>query len=293
MLSASRTMVSTSEQMCVSTALAMFHGFNIQWLSNDLANRCTPMWNDKKYNSIPVGYVPLAHRTQAATRCEHQWRPVKWGHQVNKFGQISSLGYQMSLAGSGVRALHSGGGVGFRGGLHGEVQCITGNGHTGPHWTEWPADTCENITFPQLCWRVVITVFSFKATFASLKMRSQADKHFQTKSELKTWTLYTHSFSLCWKYETNFGSSVTRLNVVGNQLGSVSRVELYLLPMLELTTLRATTARASFTVRNISLGNWLTKQFGRFSLKDLKWNIGTLQSLKWLMTTKTLGIERL
>ena len=52
---------------------------------------------------------------------------------MNKIGQISSLGYQMSLAGSGVRALHSGGGVGFRGGLHGEVQCITGNGHTGPH----------------------------------------------------------------------------------------------------------------------------------------------------------------
>ena len=208
MRSASRTMVSTSEQMWVSTALAMFHGFNIQWLSNDLANRCTPMWNDKKYNSIPVGYVPLAHhRTQAATRCEHQWGACKVRSSSEQVWTNIQSWLPDVTSGDRVCGPCTVGGAGwalFRGGLHGEVQCITGNGHTGPHWTEWPADTCENITFPQLCWRVVITVFSFKATFASLKMRSQADKHFQTKSELKTWTLYTHSFSLCWKIWNEF-----------------------------------------------------------------------------------------
>ena len=42
--------------------------------------------------------------------------------------------------------------------LYTEVQCIMGNGHMGPSaWTEWQTDTCENITFPQLHWRVVIT----------------------------------------------------------------------------------------------------------------------------------------
>ena len=41
-------------------------------------------------------------------------------------------------------------------------QCIMGNGHIGTRsslpWTVWQSDTCENITFPQLRLRAVITL---------------------------------------------------------------------------------------------------------------------------------------
>ena len=50
---------------------------------------------------------------------------------------------------------------GGEGSLHGEVQCIVGNGHMGPSprlQAEWQTHTTlhtQNITFPQLRWRVV------------------------------------------------------------------------------------------------------------------------------------------
>ena len=38
-----------------------------------------------------------------------------------------------------------------------DVQCIIGNGHMGtPSPVDRQTDTCENITFPQLRWRLVI-----------------------------------------------------------------------------------------------------------------------------------------
>ena len=48
--------------------------------------------------SIPVGCVPptCADHTFFTTRCQHQWGR---GPEVNKFEQVSSDGYQMSLAG--------------------------------------------------------------------------------------------------------------------------------------------------------------------------------------------------
>ena len=58
------------------------------------------------------------------------------GRQVNTFEQVSSVGNQMSVAGSGR--------------LYREIQGIIGNGHMGTPFLNSMTDTCENITFPQL-----------------------------------------------------------------------------------------------------------------------------------------------
>ena len=68
----------------------------------------------------------------------------------------------------------------------------------------------------------------------------------------------------------NLGSSVTRLNVVGNHFGTVSKGCRDFPPRPEFTALRATTAKASFTVRSISFGNWFINWFGFCSLKVLQ-----------------------
>ena len=74
----------------------------------------------------------------------HQMPLPVGGSQMNKFEQVSSDGYKMSLAGGlGVRCLMSRGpGLGgpmldglmcrVGGGVHSEVKCIVGNGHRGP-----------------------------------------------------------------------------------------------------------------------------------------------------------------
>ena len=49
----------------------------------------------KHSRRMRTGRLPIVH-TSVATRCQHQ---RKWGPQVNKFEQVSSLGQQMSLAG--------------------------------------------------------------------------------------------------------------------------------------------------------------------------------------------------
>ena len=50
-------------------------------------------------------------------------------------------------------------GVGPReGSVYGEVQCIMDKGHMRTPCEQ--ADTTENITFRQLCWRLVMTIFS-------------------------------------------------------------------------------------------------------------------------------------
>ena len=67
---------------------------------------------------------------------------------MNKFEQVSSDGHQISLAG-GSRFDVQWGMV-----LYSEVQCIMGNGHMGSTangQTDTQTDTCENITFLQLC----------------------------------------------------------------------------------------------------------------------------------------------
>ena len=63
------------------------------------------------------------------------WERSSGGPRVNKFEQVSSLDYQMSVGGD--RALYRGGRAGVlhkgegRGVLNNEVQCITENGHMG------------------------------------------------------------------------------------------------------------------------------------------------------------------
>ena len=50
-------------------------------------------------------------------------------------------------------------GLGVR---YGEVQCIMDNGHMGPLPPCRQTDTTENITFPQLRWRAVMTLCKLK-----------------------------------------------------------------------------------------------------------------------------------
>ena len=73
--------------------------------------------------------------------------------EVNKFQQVSSLHQQMSLTGG----WEGGGSVQRLLGLYNEVQCIM----VMVTWDQSPlnrmTDTTENITFPQLRWRVVKT----------------------------------------------------------------------------------------------------------------------------------------
>ena len=88
-----------------------------------------------------------------------------WVSPVYKFEQVTSDDHQMSIAGGGGRFhfCYLGEGeeeiyiwyLGWWGGLP-MSQCIMGTGHMGTPWTEWQTDICENITFPQLPWKVVI-----------------------------------------------------------------------------------------------------------------------------------------
>ena len=90
-----------------------------------------------------------------ATRCHYQW-----GAHMRKFKQVSSLGHQMPLARGLYSELPCPEGVvreGFRireWSLYGEVNCILCNGHIGTLCGQ--TGMAENITFPQLRWRVVI-----------------------------------------------------------------------------------------------------------------------------------------
>ena len=97
------------------------------------------------------------------------WGPVQWGLQGNKFELVSILGHQMLLVGGWVLyrgpvqkggsspvwgAVQREAGSLYRlggGELYSEIQCIQGNIYMGSSllWTEWRADTTENITFPQ------------------------------------------------------------------------------------------------------------------------------------------------
>ena len=76
---------------------------------------------------------------------------------------------------------------------------------------------------------------------------------------------HTHCFSRVWKYETNFGSSVSRLKVTGSHFG----------PGLSgsvdgcFTARLATMARRSLTVSTISQGNWLMWRPGWLTLSSL------------------------
>ena len=81
-------------------------------------------------------------------------------------GGLDSL--QGVLYRRGVRALYGGlhrgrlGPCTYLGGeLYSEIQCILGNIYMGSSllWTEWRADTTENITFPQPGWRAIIMLF--------------------------------------------------------------------------------------------------------------------------------------
>ena len=62
--------------------------------------------------------------------------------QVKKFEQVSSVGHQMLVSGGG------GQGRGFPG--------LISEGIVPPMDTPLQIDTTENITFPQLCWWVVM-----------------------------------------------------------------------------------------------------------------------------------------
>ena len=130
-------------------------------------------------------YHPLAKYT-----CFSSHRmSVPGGSHKNKFEQVSSYGHQMSLvestgAGASWRVhvqcpgslaislpseLPCPEGSGPKGGpcivrshvqegrargsMYGEVQCITGDGHLVLPCEQ--TDTTENITFQQVCWRVV------------------------------------------------------------------------------------------------------------------------------------------
>ena len=64
---------------------------------------------------------------------------------ILKFEQVTGLGHQKSLTGKS---------------LYSVVLWIITNGHMGlsSSWTERQIETTENITFPQLRWRVVITI---------------------------------------------------------------------------------------------------------------------------------------
>ena len=73
---------------------------------------------------------------------------------MNRFEQVSSDGHQMSLAEGGSH-VWKWGGPGWGGDLYSEVQCIMGNDHIAPRTECW-TETTENITSPQLRWRMVI-----------------------------------------------------------------------------------------------------------------------------------------
>ena len=81
--------------------------------------------------------------------------------EMNKFEQVSSLHQQMSLAGGEEMVVGGGGSVQRLVGLYNEVQCIM----VMVTWDQSPlnrmTDTTENITFPQLRWRVVNTTEVF------------------------------------------------------------------------------------------------------------------------------------
>ena len=86
---------------------------------------------------------------------------IKGTPQVNTFEQAFNHTHQMSLAG-GKPGSGPGGGCTVmykvQRSLYSEVQCIMVNGHMSQLDPCKQTDTTENITFPQIYWRVVIHV---------------------------------------------------------------------------------------------------------------------------------------
>ena len=87
-------------------------------------------------------------RATVSTKCQH-WLP-----QANKFEEVSGLGHQMGLTGKGggpqvnkfeqvlaTRCHYQREGRAGVGSLYGVVQCIMGNGHMDPLWTDRLTDT--------------------------------------------------------------------------------------------------------------------------------------------------------
>ena len=146
-----------------------------------LKSKCsTKYWvvnvNDiyQQEKDIPVGCVPPACADCADSFNGHQMLllggghlptrtgvgPVQWG-LMNKFEQVSSDGWQMSLAGGqGWGAESSQVSYGCQEGLYREVKCIMGNGQIGTSSCVQTNThhTCENITLLQLPWQSVTTV---------------------------------------------------------------------------------------------------------------------------------------
>ena len=89
--------------------------------------------------------------------------------EVNKFGEVSNDGHQISVAGE-------------QGALYSEVQCIMGNGHMGirPHCTDRLPDThtTENITMPHLRWWAIMKGFfnGFQAILISMCLQGMVDE---------------------------------------------------------------------------------------------------------------------
>ena len=82
--------------------------------------------------------LQVVKNASMATTCT-----VRGGPRVKKFEQVFSDGHKMSQARGPVS------GVGT---LYSEIQCIMSNGHMGPPPLNRMTDTCDNNTYPQLCW---------------------------------------------------------------------------------------------------------------------------------------------
>ena len=112
----------------------------------------TSKWN----NTTALAYVLCQNQewTRQHSSGMHTPQDVSngWvGPQVNKFKKISIDDHQMSVAGEGV-GLHVEG-VPYR--VSYPMMHVMYLSLSLSPWIEWPTDICENITFPQLCLRVV------------------------------------------------------------------------------------------------------------------------------------------
>ena len=106
-----------------------------------------------KQENIPVdANRPLANHTCfIMNKFQHVQRV---GPGLGVRGQRVGLGASLVQWGPIWTRLNMPGVGGF---LYGEVQCIIGNGQWDLMWTNRPTDMTENITLPQLRWRMVKT----------------------------------------------------------------------------------------------------------------------------------------
>ena len=112
----------------------------------------TSKWN----NTTTLAYVLCQNQEWTRQHSSRMHTPLDvsngWvGPQVNKFEKISSDDHQMSVAGEGVGLQVEG--VPYH--VSYPMMHVMYLPLSLSPWTEWPTDICENITFPQLCLRVV------------------------------------------------------------------------------------------------------------------------------------------